>query len=254
MGIIDAFFLGIIEGLTEFLPISSTGHLIIASHLMGIEQSDFHKSFEVIIQLGAILAVVVSFFKSLWDFKMLFKLAIAFIPTGVLGLLLYSHIKALFSADVVAYMLIIGGVIFILVDYFGKDDDSHKVKDMASISIKQAFLIGCFQSLAMIPGTSRSGATIIGGWLVGLDKFTATKFSFFLAVPTMLVATVYDIYKNYESFAIGDGWLLVVVGFCSAFVTALVAIRLFLHLIGKIGFIPFGIYRIIVGVLFLSIF
>jgi undecaprenyl-diphosphatase len=248
----DALILGIVEGVTEFLPVSSTGHLILASKLMGIEQTEVHKTFEVVIQLGSILAVIFAFKEKIFHSIELWKrLIVGFIPTAVLGFTLYKIIKSLFAPETVAYMLIIGGLIFIVVELFYKEK-AHHVGHIEQVSYKQAFLIGLFQSLAMVPGTSRSGATIIGGLLIGLRRKTATEFSFLLAVPTMLAATAYDILKHHSEFDFSDAQALGV-GFVTAFVVALVIIKWFLAFIKKHTFIPFGIYRIIVGLIFLGV-
>ncbi|WP_187647577.1 undecaprenyl-diphosphate phosphatase [Nitrosophilus labii] len=250
MDIIQAIIFGIVEGITEFLPISSTGHMILTAKLMGLEQSAFQKSFEVIIQLGSILAVVFVFKDKIFkDINLWKKLIIAFLPTAVLGFTLYKIIKSLFLPQTVAYMLIIGGVIFLIVEYFYKEKEYH-IEDIKDISYKQAFLIGLFQSLAMIPGTSRSGATIIGGLLIGLKRKIAAEFTFLLAVPTMLAATGYDILKNYHEFD-GSNIFLLIVGFITAFIVALFVIKWFLGFIKKHTFVPFGIYRIFIGVVFL---
>jgi undecaprenyl-diphosphatase len=250
MSIIEAILFGFLEGMTEFLPISSTGHLILFSHLLDIKQDSFHKSFEVIIQLGAILAVVIFFFKDIFKIDTIVKLFIAFLPTAIVGFFAYSYIKALFDVQVVAYMLIIGGVIFILMDIFFKEKD-NKTDDIKDITLKQAFFIGCFQVLSMIPGTSRSGATIIGGLTNNLSKTMSAKFSFLLAVPTMCAVTLYDVYKNYEHFKDLTDISSILIAFVVSFIVALFAIKIFLHLISKIGFYPFGIYRIVVGIIFL---
>ncbi len=252
MGIFEAIILGILEGLTEFLPISSTGHLILASHLMGIEQTSVHKSFEVAIQLGSICAVIFVYFKKLFsDFGLMKKLAVAFLPTGILGFLFYKHIKALFVPETVAFMLIAGGIVFIILEYFYKPQERH-IDKIDDINYKQALLIGFAQSFSMVPGTSRSGATIIGGLLSGLNRKTAVEFSFLLAVPTMIIATLYDVFKNFSSFGGGDITNLVI-GFVVAFLVAMLAIKWFLKFVAKFSFVPFGVYRIIVGVLFLYI-
>jgi len=248
----DALILGVVEGITEFLPVSSTGHLILASKLMGIEQTDFHKTFEVVIQLGSILAVIFAFKEKIFHSIELWKrLIVGFLPTAVLGFTLYKIIKSLFTSETVAYMLVIGGVIFIVVELFYKEKEHH-VADVEKVSYKQAFLIGLFQSLAMVPGTSRSGATIIGGMLIGLKRQTATEFSFLLAVPTMLAATAYDILKHYSEFDFSQAQALGI-GFITAFIVALVIIKWFLSFVKKHSFIPFGIYRIIVGLIFLGV-
>jgi len=234
----NALILGIVEGVTEFLPVSSTGHLILASNLLGIEQTDVHKTFEVVIQLGSILAVVFAFKEKIFNSLELWKrLIVGFIPTAVLGLTLYKLIKSLFAPETVAYMLVIGGVIFILVELFYKEKDHH-IGHVEQVSYKQAFLIGLFQSLAMVPGTSRSGATIIGGILIGLKRETATEFSFLLAVPTMLAATAYDMLKHYSEFDFSQAQALGI-GFVTAFIVALAIIKWFLNFVKKNSFIPF---------------
>lgn len=252
MGIFEAIILGILEGLTEFLPISSTGHLILASHLMGIEQTAVHKSFEVAIQLGSICAVIFVYFKKLFsDFSLMKKLAVAFLPTGILGFLFYKHIKALFAPETVAFMLIAGGIVFIVLEYFYKPKEHH-IDKIDDISFKQALLVGFAQSFSMVPGTSRSGATIIGGLLSGLSRKTAVEFSFLLAVPTMIIATGYDILKNLSSFGDAD-FTNLAAGFITAFLVAMLAIKWFLKFVAKFSFVPFGVYRIILGVAFLYI-
>ena len=250
MGIIESVILGIIEGITEFLPVSSTGHLILASTLMGIKQTEVHKAFEVSIQLGSILAVVFLYKEKIFHSLELWKrLIIAFIPTGALGFLLYKIIKGLFSPVIVSVMLVLGGIIFILVEKFYNEKE-HSIKNLEEIPYLKAFFIGVFQSFAMIPGTSRSGATIIGGLLLGLNRKTAAEFSFLLAVPTMLVATTYDTLKHFDEYQF-DNWLTLGTGFITAFVFAIITIKLFLKFISSHNFIPFGIYRIIMGLLFL---
>jgi len=248
----DALILGVVEGVTEFLPISSTGHLILVSSLLGIEQTNTHKTFEVVIQLGSILAVIFVFKKRLFHSLELWKrLIVGFIPTAILGFTLYKFIKSLFNSETVAYMLIVGGVVFILVELFYKEKDYH-VDSVEQVSYKQAFLIGLFQSLAMIPGTSRSGTTIIGGILIGLKRKTATEFSFLLAIPTMLVATIYDMLKNYNEFDFSQAQALGI-GFTTAFIVALIIVKWFLNFVKKHNFIPFGIYRIVIGFIFLGV-
>lgn len=250
MDIFHAILLGMVEGLTEFLPISSTGHLILTSELLGIPQDEFHKTFEISIQLGSILAIVALFWKRLsTGFDLWLKLAVAFIPTGALGFLLYKQIKALFAPSTVAYMLIIGGVAFLLLEWLHKGK-RYEVNSIEAISYKQALWIGLFQSLAMIPGTSRSGATIIGGLCLGLNRQVAAEFSFLLALPTMLAATSYDLYKNAHTLAV-ENLSALGVGFAVAFLFALLAVKGFLGFVSKFSFTPFGLYRIALGILFL---
>ena len=251
MDLIYAIVLGIVEGLTEFLPVSSTGHLILTSKLLGIQQDMFHKTFEVIIQLGSILAVIFVFWERLFknSLELWVKLAIGFLPARILGFLLYDLIKMLFAPITPSIMLIVGGIAFMVIEIFYKEKEHH-TKEIAAISYKQSFLIGIFQALAMIPGTSRSGATIIGGLLLGCNRKVATEFSFLLALPTMIIASGYSAYKNYAVFN-ADNLLILAVGFVVAFLSALIAIKLFLGFVARFNFIPFGIYRIILGIAFL---
>lgn len=249
MDFMNAVILGVVEGLTEFLPISSTGHLILTSRLLEIPEDPFHQIFEIIIQLGSILAVVFVFWEKLyrnsWDLWM--KLIIGFLPAGILGFFFYSIIKSLFTPLVVAIMLIVGGIVFIIVEFFYREK-KHYIQEISQISYKQALWIGCFQTLALIPGTSRSGATIIGGLLLGCNRKVATEFSFLLAFPAMMAASGYSLYKNYELLNM-DNFLLLLVGFIVAFFAALMAVKLFLGFIARFNFIPFGIYRIILGMI-----
>jgi undecaprenyl-diphosphatase len=250
MTIFDAMILGIVEGLSEFLPISSTGHLILVSTLIKLKQTDAHKVFEVTIQSGAMLAVVYIYrgqFVSRSD--LLKKLSFAFLPTGILGYLLYKLVKSFFHPSLVSYMLIAGGVAFIAIELWLRNRPAT-VPSVQEISYRQAFIIGLMQSLSMIPGVSRSGATIMGGLLVGMNRKDAAEFSFLLALPTMLAATAYDIYKNYTIFNLGD-WQNILVGFITSFIFAVIGIKALLKFISNHTFVPFGIYRIVVGVIFL---
>ena len=253
MTIIDAIILGFVEGLTEFLPISSTGHLIVISSFLGLEQTNAHKTFEVAIQLGSILAVLFLFAKRLLVDKMLWvKIIIAFLPTAIFGFLFYKTIKSLFGMESVAIMLIIGGFIFLIVEYFRRNHDDSKDKTIDELSIKEALTIGLFQSLSMVPGTSRSGATMIGGLFAGLSRKSAAEFSFLLAIPTMFVATFYDLYKNRNEMIIDD-YSLLAVGFVTAFVVAFFTVKAVMNFLTTHTFIVFGIYRIIFGILLLII-
>ena len=254
MTIIDSIILGAVEGVTEFLPISSTGHLIVVSSFLGLEQTNAHKTFEVAIQLGSILAVLFLFVKRLLVDKMLWvKIIIAFLPTAIFGFLFYKTIKALFGVESVAIMLIIGGFIFLIVEYFRRNHDDSKDKTINDLTIKQALTIGLFQSLSMVPGTSRSGATIIGGLFTGLSRKSAAEFSFLLAIPTMFVATFYDLYKNRAEMIIDD-YSLLAVGFVTAFVVAYFTVKAVMNFLTTHTFIIFGVYRIIFGILLLIIF
>jgi len=249
--IFQALILGIVEGITEFLPISSTGHMILASHMMKLAQSEFIKSFEIIIQLGAILAVVVLYFRTLIiNLEVAKRVIVAFIPTAVIGFALYKFIKnyLLGSADVVLWALFIGGILLIVFEMLHKEKKDAK-DDLAAISYKESLIIGVFQSLAVIPGVSRAAATIVGGLTVGLKRKTIVEFSFLLAVPTMLAATALDLMKSAPSFT-PDEFIVLGVGFVVSFIVAILAIKLLLNYIKHNTFIPFGIYRIVLAALY----
>ncbi|AXP08931.1 undecaprenyl-diphosphate phosphatase [Campylobacter hepaticus] len=249
-----AFILGIIEGLTEFLPVSSTGHMILGTTILGININEFWKSFLIIIQLGSILAVLFVFWRRLFQgIDIWFKLAIGFFPTGVIGLFVAKYLSVLFNGWVVVFMLIFGGVIFIFIELVYKKR-YYRVDCLEKITFKQAFCVGLFQSLAMIPGTSRSGASIIGGLLLGLNRKTATEFSFLLAIPTMIIATVYSIYKEPQILSNANSLIPLSIGFVTAFVVAVFVIKFFLKFISRFDFIPFGIYRIVLGIVFFYLY
>ncbi len=252
MHFFEALLLGVVEGITEFLPISSTGHLILVSHLLGLSSTEFLKSFEIIIQLGAILAVFVLYGKRLLtSWETIKRVVVAFIPTAVLGFLAYPYIKQfLGSESTVLWALAIGGVALILFERWHKEDTSQP--EDALISYRSAFLIGLFQSVAFIPGVSRAAATIIGGLVLGLRRKAAVEFSFLLAIPTMAAATGFDLIKNASAFDVSQFGLLAV-GFIAAFVVALFAIKWLLRVIQTRTFIPFGVYRIVVALLFFSV-
>jgi undecaprenyl-diphosphatase len=248
----EATVLGIVEGLTEFLPVSSTGHLILASDIMHLPQTEAHKVFEVAIQLGAILAVVCLYWRRLTArSNLLIKLAVGFFPTGVAGFLLYKLVNKLFSPTIVSVSLIVGGIIFIVMERYMKNHQPS-VHDVADVSYRTAFTIGLAQCLAMIPGVSRSGATIVGGLLCRMDRSAAAEFSFLLAIPTMLAATFYDVYKHASVFQMGD-WKNLLIGFVVSFIFAIIAVKVFVRFVSNHTFIPFGVYRIIAGALFLLI-
>ena len=251
MNILQALILAIIEGITEFLPVSSTGHMIIASSFFGIEHDEFTKLFTIVIQLGAILSVVVLYFKRFFQtLEFYFKLFIAFLPAVVFGLLFSKKIDALLENPVtVAISLLLGGLLLLKVDdWFGNSDNTE-------ITYAKGFKIGLFQCLAMIPGVSRSGASIVGGMSQNLSRTAAAEFSFFLAVPTMLGATVkkcYDYYK--DGFVLTHDQInLLVIGNVVAFIVALLAIKSFIGYLSKNGFQIFGYYRIVVGLALLLI-
>jgi undecaprenyl-diphosphatase len=269
MSWIDAILLALVEGLTEFLPVSSTGHMIMVSSWLGIAQDPFTKTFTVAIQFGAILSVVVLYWKRFFrSIDFYFRLFIAFLPAAVAGLLFEDRIDALLErVDVVGYMLILGGVFFLFMDQIFKPvvaqpletdalDAPAEENPESEITYFQALKIGAFQIIAMIPGVSRSAATIIGGLSQRLTRKTAAEFSFFLAVPTMFAATGYKLYKFYKggnSFG-GDEITLLLVGNIVAFIVALIAIRSFIAYLTKYGFKVFGYYRIIAGIVVLLLY
>ena len=251
MTIFDSIILGIIEGFTEFLPISSTGHLIVASEALGIDQNQVTNAYHVIIQFAAILAVVLNFKEKFHPKKIELwkKLTLAFIPIGVVGFLFASQIKELFDVTVVAWMFIIGGIIFLIVERFYTEKE-HFIDDVEKVSYPQALWIGIAQIAALIPGTSRAGATIIGAMLVGLNRKASAEFSFLLAFPVMCATTGYDLLKHYKDFS--DANLVVLgVGFITAFIVAYLTIKLFLVFLQRFTFVAFGVYRIIFGTILL---
>jgi undecaprenyl-diphosphatase len=265
MDLLQAIIIAIIEGITEYLPVSSTGHMIFASSYFGIEKEEFVKLFQVSIQFGAILAVVVLYWKKFFDFSKLqffIKLAFAVVPALILGKLFDDKIEAVLEHPTpIAIVLIIGGIILLFVDRFFKNPTIHKEED---ITIKKAVTIGFWQCLAMMPGTSRSAASIIGGMQQGLSRQAAAEFSFFLAVPTMLAVTCYSVFlKTYDKSGLKgfelilkteDNTKMFIIGNLVAFVVAVLAIKFFIEIIKKYGFKPWGWYRIIAGMLLLAYF
>ena len=252
----ETIIIAIVEGLTEFLPVSSTGHMILAQGFLGVKSDDFVKAFIVIIQFGAILSVVILYWKRFfqsWDFYR--KLLIAFIPAAVLGFLLNDFIDSLLeSVLVVAIMLVLGGVFMLFVDKWF----NHSEKDEAKITDSKAFKIGLAQCIAMIPGVSRSMATIVGGMSQKLSRKTAAEFSFFLAVPTMAAASGYKflklLLKEDSRQLLFDNIDILIIGNVVAFIVAMIAIKFFISFLTKYGFKAFGYYRIIVGLAILISF
>ncbi len=254
MNLIQSIIIAAVEGITEFLPVSSTGHMILASSLMGIHEEAFVKTFEVAIQLGAILAIVLLYARRfLQGLPIYFKLATAFLPTAIIGFFAYDFIKAyLFNPIVVSVSLLIGGVILILIDRKVVNQQSE-VDELENIPYRQAFMIGLFQCISMVPGVSRAAATIIGGVFNGLNKKQATEFSFLLAVPTMFAATGLDLLETSIAFT-QEQWIMLGVGLVVAFITAWLAVKVFLRLVENYGFKHFGYYRIVIGLVFLLYF
>ncbi len=265
MDFFQAIILAIIEGLTEYLPISSTAHMIFASSYFGIQEDDFVKLFQVSIQFGAILAVVALYWKKFLDFSKFsfyIKLACAVVPALVLGYIFDDMIDAVLGDPIpIAIVLILGGVVLLFIENFFKSPTIHKEED---ITIKKAVTIGFWQCLAMMPGTSRAAASIIGGMQQKLTRETAAEFSFFLAVPTMAAVTVYSVFlKTYHQTGLkgyellmqnSDNIKLFLMGNTIAFVVAIVAIKGFIGVIKKYGFKPWGWYRIIAGIALLAYF
>lgn len=246
MQLFHAFIFGIVEGISEFLPISSTGHLILTSRLLGLPHTEFLKSFEIAIQLGAILSVVALYWRSfLIEREVLKRVLAAFIPTGILGFLLYKSVKKFLLGNdaVVLWSLFLGGLFLIVFEKRHKQSDTA-IASIAEMPYAKAVLIGVFQALAVIPGVSRSAATIIGGLLIGVERRAIVEFSFLLAVPTMLAATALDLMKNAGTFS-ADQFSFLGVGFLTSFATALIVVKWFLRFIQRHSFISFGIYRIL---------
>lgn len=254
MNFIHTVILGIVEGITEFLPISSTAHIDIVRVFLSIPPSDFIKSFEIIIQLGAILAVVVLYTKKVFSsWKYIKNIIIAFIPTGIIGFILYKLIKSFLLGNiwVEALALLIGGIIIIIFEnYQSKRDQTMDEVNIENLTFKQLIILGVAQALAVIPGVSRSGAVIISGRALMLSRSLITEFSFLLAVPTMLSATLYDIYKSGFAFS-GNQWGTILLGFVVSFIVAFVVIKWLIEYIKNHSFKIFGWYRIVLGILLL---
>ncbi|MEO8583568.1 MAG: undecaprenyl-diphosphate phosphatase [Flavitalea sp.] len=251
MDLFQSIIIAIVEGLTEFLPVSSTGHMIITSTLLGISKDEFTKMFEVAIQLGAILAVVVLYWRKFFDFskwQFYVKLIVAVIPALILGKLFSDKIDAMLeSPTTVAVSLLLGGIILLFIDKVFRGEGIEKEEE---ISYKKAFIIGVWQCLAMIPGVSRSASSIIGGMQQKLSRKLAAEFSFYLAVPTMVAATGYKLMKGYKTFT-SEHIKLLLVGNVVAFIVALLAIKFFIGFLQKHGFRLFGWYRIAAGIILL---
>jgi undecaprenyl-diphosphatase len=253
MTTVQAVILGIVEGFTEFLPISSTGHMILVSHFLHVIDSATLVTFEIVVQLGAILAVVATYYKKLFKREMLQKLIVAFIPTGIVGVVVFPYIKYLLGSPfLVAFMLVLGGIIILLVEKQYTRLQALHTNEITTISYKHALLLGLFQTLAIIPGVSRSGAMVIGGLLQNISRKVLIEFTFLLAVPTMIVATLYTIIKKYKDLSI-ESISPIVIGTVISFFVALFVIRFALAYIRKHSFVIFGWYRIIIGIILLIV-
>ncbi|OGG72723.1 undecaprenyl-diphosphatase UppP [Candidatus Kaiserbacteria bacterium RIFCSPLOWO2_01_FULL_53_17] len=254
MSIFDVLILGIVEGFTEFLPISSTAHLIIVSELLRVPESAFLGSFIIAIQLGAIASVCLLYWKTiLLDFETMKRVFVAFIPTALIGFALYKLVKGFLLENlmVVAWALLLGGIVLILFERWQKGI-SARATPLSTMPYTTALLIGCAQALAIIPGVSRAGATIVGGMALGLGRSDIVTFSFLLAIPTMLAATLYDLYKTGSSFATNE-WHLLALGFAVSFIAAYAGVRFLVSFIQSHSFTAFGWYRIILGAIILVV-
>lgn len=249
MTLFDSIILGIVEGITEYLPVSSTAHLFLTGQLLGLEQDSFTTAYEIIIQIAPIFSVMLIYFERLFQSRELWtKLIIAFIPTGAVGFLFHKQIEAMFAANSTVTLMILTGIAFLLIEFFYKERDHH-IGDLDTVSIRQALSIGLFQTLALIPGISRSGMTILGAMLVGLKREAAMSFSFLLAIPTMGAASGYVLLKEYSSLSF-EHFGLLAVGFIVSFVVGWIAVKAFLAVVARYSFTPFGIYLIASGALY----
>ena len=255
MEISHAVILGIVEGISEFLPISSTGHLILASNLLGIPSTEFVKSFEIIIQTGAILAVVALYARDIVTQKHMWgKILAAFIPTGIIGFILYKLIKEhlLGNSSVVLWSLFLGGIALIAIEFALKGRKTAG-KDISQVTYKDALIIGIIQSISVVPGVSRAAATIFGGMAMGLNRKTAVEFSFILAIPTMLAATTLDLAKTSFSFTTSE-WTALGIGFVTSYLVAIVSIKWLVSYVKNYSFVPFGWYRIAIAIFLAFLF
>lgn len=248
MTTLHAIILGIVEGITEFLPISSTGHMILVSHFLNIQESVTLATFQVVVQLGAILAVVTVYYKKLLQIETIKKLIVAFTPTAIAGFLIFPHLKTLLTSPLlVAGTLFVGGIIILLAERrYEKETDEGKIIEIFDISYKNALYLGLFQTLALIPGVSRSGAIIVGGLLRRLSRKLLAEFAFLLAVPTMAAATLYTLLKKHDELSL-ESLSPILIGTMVSFVVALMVIKLVLQYVRSHSFVPFGWYRIIIG-------
>lgn len=257
MTITQGILLGIVEGITEFLPVSSTGHMVVMTQLLGLEQTDFLKTFEIVIQTGAVLAVLPMFIRrALRTPKKMVHIFSAFLPTAIAGVFLYPYVKNFLSnPSLVAWSLCIGGIIILAIEYSIKYRQNKNPDYVLrrSITIKQAIVLGTYQAIALIPGVSRSGATIAGGLLHGIDRRALVEFSFLLSIPTIMSAGAYDLLKTSADIMPTD-YIILTAGFISAWLAASVVVRVFLRFVSTHTFISFGWYRIILGAILLMFF
>ena len=248
----QAAIMGVVQGITEFLPISSTAHLMLTAQLLDIPQTDFSKSFEIIIQFGSILAVLSLYFKKIFNWEAIKKLFVAFLPTAIIGLGLYKIVKTylLGNSVIAAWALLVGGILIIIFEYRYRSNNKEGIDSLSKLSYAKCLVIGIFQSLAIVPGVSRSAATIIGGLGLGLKRSFIAEFSFLLAIPTMAAATGLDLLKSADSFSKDDLGVLLV-GFVVSYFVAILVIKWLVSYLRRFDFIPFGVYRVIIGLLLL---
>jgi len=249
MTLYEAAILGIVEGVTEFLPVSSTAHIALTSQVMGVPQDAFMSSFNIIIQIAPIFSIMIIYYNTLFQSLEIWKKLIAsFIPTGAIGFLFHHQIEAMFSANSIVLWMIATGIFFLIIEflYFKR---GHTTVELEQVSYKQAISVGFIQALSLIPGVSRSGSTILGGMLLGMKRETSMSFSFLLAIPTMTAASGYTLLKDYHSLSF-DGISSILVGFIVSFIVGWAAVKSFLAIVSRYNFTPFGIYLIASGILF----
>jgi len=249
MTLYEATILGIVEGITEFLPVSSTAHIALTSHILGVPQDDFMNAFNIIIQIAPIFSIMIIYSQTLFQSLDIWKKLIAsFIPTGAIGFLFHHQIEAMFSSNSIVLWMIATGIFFLVVEYL-YTKRGHNTAELEDVTYKQAVTIGFIQALSLIPGVSRSGSTILGGMLLGLKRETSMSFSFLLAIPTMTAASGYTLLKEYDTLS-SDGMGMIAVGFVVSFFVGWATVKSFLAIAGKYNFTPFGIYLIASGILF----
>jgi len=249
MTVFEATILGIVEGVTEFLPVSSTAHIALTSQMLGVPQNEFMSSFNIIIQIAPIFSIMIIYYNTLFQSLEIWKKLIAsFIPTGAIGFLFHHQIEAMFSANSIVLWMIATGIFFLIVEFL-YTKRGHNTEELENVTYKQAISVGFIQALSLIPGVSRSGSTILGGMLLGMKRETAMSFSFLLAIPTMTAASGYTLLKEYSTLSF-DGISMIVIGFIVSFIVGWAAVKSFLALVGKYNFTPFGIYLIASGILF----
>lgn len=249
---LSALWLGIIEGLTEFLPISSTAHLIIFNRLLGLFQNQYWQFFEVVVQAGAVLAVITLYFQKLLDWKLNCKLLVSFLPTALTGAIFYKAIKEVFfkNLTLIAINLIVFGLLFLLLEWLIKTNRLVLKRKLKQLTIKQSLCIGLFQSLAVVPGVSRSGAVLVGGLLLGYKRQEAGQYSFLLAVPTICAAALFDLFKT-DFAVVSDNLNLTLIGLIGAYLSALLVMRWFIRFLQTHNLVIFAVYRILLGLLLL---